>query len=77
MKTAKSRGCDIKLLKDVINMPADGKALDEKYKAHALQGNWIGCRECNIQPGWLLVYRIDNNDFILCLIRTGTHSDFV
>lgn len=63
------------MLTDIINTLADGKALDEKYKDHALQGNWIGCRECHIQPNWLLVYRIDNNDLILYLTRTGTHSD--
>lgn len=75
LKTVKSRGCNIKLLNDVVNMLAAGEILDEKYKDHALQGNWSGCRECHIQPDWLLVYRIDNNDLILYLTRTGTHSD--
>lgn len=29
----------------------------------------------HIQPDWLLIYRINNNDLILFLSRTGTHSD--
>lgn len=42
---------------------------------HALTGNWIGYRECHIQPDWLLVYRIENDLLVLTLARTGTHSD--
>lgn len=32
-------------------------------------------RECQIQPDWLLVYKIVYETLILKLIRTGTHSD--
>ena len=35
----------------------NGEPLDAKYKEHQLYGNWIGHRECHIQPDWLLVYR--------------------
>ncbi|MCK4486683.1 MAG: type II toxin-antitoxin system YafQ family toxin [Desulfobacterales bacterium] len=31
------------------------------------------CRECHIEPDWLLIYRIAGSE--LCLIRTGSHSD--
>jgi mRNA interferase YafQ len=41
---------------------------------HALQGGkWHGCRECHIQPDWLLVYRVRGQS--LELVQTGTHSD--
>ena len=56
-------------------MLAAGEALPEKNKDHALLGNYEGCRECHITPDWLLVYEIDNEDLILYLTRTGTHSD--
>jgi len=44
-----------------------------KYKDHNLIGNFIGRRECHIEPDWLLIYKIDE-DFII-FERTGTHSD--
>ncbi|MBQ3645399.1 MAG: type II toxin-antitoxin system mRNA interferase toxin, RelE/StbE family, partial [Synergistaceae bacterium] len=34
-----------------------------------------GLRECHVQSDWLLVYRIDNDEVKLLLLRTGTHSD--
>ena len=69
------RGCNIKLLEEVIEMLANGKVLPEKYKDHNLTGNYADCRECHITPDWLLIYKINNNELILYLTRTGTHSD--
>ena len=48
-------------------------ALPEKYRDHALTGEWRGFRECHIQPNWLLIYRVENGKFWLA--RTGTHRD--
>ena len=42
---------------------------------HELSGNWVGYRECHIQPDWLLIYYIENDVLVLTLARTGTHSD--
>lgn len=74
-KLAKKRGYNLSLLKDVIDMLANGEALPEKYCDHSLSGEYLGCRECHILPDWLLVYRIEKDLLILGLIRTGTHSD--
>ena len=74
-KTAKKRGYDLSLLDDVVDTLAKGLPLDQKYKDHNLIGNYKGCRECHITPDWLLIYEIDNNELILYLTRTGTHSD--
>ena len=74
-KLAMKRGCNPHLLEEVVNMLANGEDLPEKYRDHDLDGNFNGCRECHIQPDWLLIYRIDKNLLILGLIRTGTHSD--
>lgn len=52
-----------------------GETLPIINKDHALSGNWTGYRECHIQPDWLLIYKYNNNDLILTLARTGTHSD--
>ena len=74
-KLAMRRGRKMNLLKEVITLLAMGNPLPEKYKDHALAGNWAGHRECHIQPDWLLVYRIEDDILILTLSRTGSHSD--
>ena len=75
LKRAKRRGYDMALLAAVIRMLASDQALPERYKDHPLTGNYGGCRECHITPDWLLIYEIFENDLILYLTRTGTHSD--
>lgn len=69
------RGYDTRLLEQVIELLAEQKPLPEKFRDHDLTGNYKGCRECHIQPDWLLVYEVNNDELILYLIRTGTHSD--
>lgn len=75
LKRVIKRGYDINLLRETVMQLAEGISLQEKYKDHALTGDWKGYRECHIQPDWLLVYRIYENTLILSLTRTGTHSD--
>ena len=74
-KLAIKRHLDIDLLDDIIRALSRGEALPEKNKDHELSGNWVGHRECHVQPDWLLVYRIDNDILVLTLARTGMHSD--
>ena len=71
----KKRGLNLNLLKTVINKLARGETLEAKYFDHSLKGNYIGFRECHIQPDWLLIYKIDKGKLYLTLQRTGTHSD--
>mgnify|MGYP000917729908 FL=1 len=75
LKKAQKRGYDISLLTTVLNILANGEALPKKYKDHYLSGNYKGCRECHITPDWLLIYEILDDELILYLTRTGTHSD--
>lgn len=75
LKRIQKRGYDITLLKDVINLLVNGKVLPIKYKDHNLSGNFKGCRECHITSDWLLIYEISDDELILYLTRTGTHSD--
>ncbi len=74
-KLAKKRGYDMSLLENVLQQLLDYKPLEEKHRDHALTGNYLGFRECHIQPDWLLIYAIDNGTLILTASRTGTHSD--
>ena len=69
------RGYDIKKLETVLNILVNGEELPPKYKDHYLKGEYEGFHECHITPDWLLIYTISDDDVILCLTRTGTHSD--
>lgn len=75
LKRVQKRGYDISLLTEVIKILAAGEDLPEKNRDHSLGGNYAGCRECHITPDWLLVYEISDEQLILYLTRTGTHSD--
>lgn len=75
LKLANKRGYKLEKLTDVLNILVQQKALPEKYKDHLLGGDYYGYRECHIEPDWLLVYKIDDKELTLILLRTGTHSD--
>ena len=75
LKLASKRGYKLELLEKTVDKIANNIKLEDKYRDHALTGNYIGFRECHIQPDWLLVYRIENDELILFLSRTGSHSD--
>lgn len=74
-KIAVRRGCNIEVFEHVVRELANERKLDEKYRDHALTGNFVGFRECHLAPDWLLVYQIDKGELVLTLSRTGTHSD--
>lgn len=74
-KLAKKRGQDVSTLQEIVDLLAKGVPLPEKNRDHSLTGDYKGCRECHIKPDWLLVYQIFEDDLILYLIRTGSHSD--
>lgn len=75
LKLAARRGCDFALMEEIINKIARREPLPPKNRDHALSGGYEGFRECHIAPDWLLVYRVEDEDLILYLMRTGTHSD--
>lgn len=75
LKLTQKRGFDLNILNEVIDILASEDPLPEKYHDHDLIGNYSGFRECHIKPDWLLVYRVEADDLVLMLFRTGTHSD--
>ncbi len=74
-KSIKKRGLKTELLNEIVEKLLCGEPLLPKNRDHALTGNWAGHRECHITPDWLLVYRIIEDELILTLVRTGSHSD--
>ena len=66
---------DMSKLKTVVDMLANRETLPPKYRDHNLTGNFIGCRECHIEPDWLLVYKVNKNELELILLHTSSHSN--
>ena len=75
LKRLKKRQYNLTLLETAVDKLAAGEVLELKYHDHNLSGGLSGFRECHIAPDWLLVYRIEENDLILLLMRTGTYAD--
>lgn len=69
------QGRNTEKLKAVMKRLADEESLDMRYKDHKLIGNLEGHRECHIEPNWLLLYRIKQNERAIIFVRTGSHSD--
>ncbi|MBQ9013455.1 MAG: type II toxin-antitoxin system YafQ family toxin [Bacilli bacterium] len=76
-KKVLKQGKDEKLFLEVLNVIANGEELAEKYKNHKLINDktFKECYECHIQPDWLLVYKVQDNELVLLLFATGSHSD--
>lgn len=75
LKRIQKRGYNISLLTEIIKKLADGETLPERNRDHNLTGDYSNCRECHIAPDWLLIYEIYEDELLLYLTRTGTHSD--
>ena len=75
LKKIKKRGYDISRLEKIVELLANEVPLPEQFKDHNLSGNYNGFRECHIAPDWLLIYQVNNNELVLVLSRTGSHSD--
>ena len=76
-KLCVKKGLNIDDLLTVINLLRNGDSLPEHYKDHQLQPSkyYKNCRELHIKPDWLLIYKYTNDNVILLLVRTGSHSD--
>jgi len=73
VRKAEKRGKDMRKLRTLIALLLDEKPLPERYRDHSLKGGWAGFRDAHIEPDWLLIYRVVEDE--LQLARTGTHSD--
>ena len=73
------RNLDLELLETVIKILSEEGTLPEVYLTHPLQGYKKKANEtvleCHIQPNCLLVWVQNDNELILLLADTGTHSD--
>jgi mRNA interferase YafQ len=73
LKQQRRQRKDIEELIAAVEILAETGELPAAYRPHQLRGRWKGVWECHIEPDWLLIYEVTDNEVLL--IRTGRHSD--
>lgn len=77
IKLLKKQGKDRNKFKEILKLLINKQSLPAKYKDHNLKGDKAGSREGHIEPDWLLIYKIDEKENKLWLLRTGSHSELL
>jgi mRNA interferase YafQ len=72
-KKIKKQQKNLSMLTVVIEKLLSQQKLEQKYKDNSLSGKWGNHRDCHIEPDWVLIYRLSDDELIL--ERTGSHSD--
>lgn len=62
-------------LKTVFKLLQETGKLPSRYHQHKLSGDYKDLWECHIRPDWLLIWKEFENELILVMTDTGTHSD--
>ncbi len=73
LKKARRQGKDLNVLQAVVIALASEQPLEDRCRDHELTGNWRGYRECHVNPDWLLIYKVTDDE--LRLARVGSHSE--
>ena len=58
----------------VVAMLATDAPLGERYRDHALSGDWKDHRDCHVRPDLVLIYSKPDPD-TLRLVRLGSHAE--
>ena len=75
LKKCKLQNKDVQKLQVILELLTAGKALPVSNRDHNLTGNYVSHRECHIEPDWLLIYRVNEEEKLIELVRTGSHSE--
>ncbi len=74
-KLMAKRKYDLSKLEVFLNLLISGDKLPAKYKEHPLKSNFKGYLDCHIESDWLIIFKRDETEKLITLVRTGTHSD--
>lgn len=58
----------------LVERLAKDEPLAERYRDHALTGDWKDHRDCHVKPDLVLIYRKPDGE-VLQLVRIGSHSE--
>jgi len=67
LKRILNQGKNIDKLEYVVFKLANKEELEPRYRNHSLIDNkyYQNCKECHIEPDWLLVYQYNDDELIL------------
>ena len=77
IKKLTKQGKSIDKLLNIVDKLSKGIPLEIKYRDHALYNDnrFQNCRDCHIEPDWVLIYKYLDENLILLLVNTGNHSE--
>ena len=73
LKRAKKRGKDLDKLFALVDKLLSDEPIEARHRPHALTGNWKPFWDLHIEPDWLLIYEVTEEE--VYLYRTGSHAD--
>lgn len=73
LRRVQKQGKDLDKLEAVVSLLQTQQPLPARCRAHPLRGNWANHWDCHIEPDWLLLYKLTEQELIL--IRTGSHAE--
>ena len=73
LRRIKKQGKDLDKLEVIVNLLQAQEPLPRRCHPHALRGNWVGHRDCHVEPDWILLYRVTADALIL--VRAGSHTE--
>ena len=74
-KKCKRQNKNLQKLEATLTLLTASEPLPISRRDHNLTGNYANHRECHIEPDWLLIYRINEDEKLIELVRTGSHSE--
>lgn len=75
VKRCIKRGLPLDKLRKVMELLEKDGFLPQSYRPHLLHGNRKGQWECHIEPDWLLIWEQYEDELLMLMINTGSHSD--
>jgi mRNA interferase YafQ len=73
LRRIQKQGKDLGKLEAIVNVLQAQEPLPARCHPHPLRGNWAGHWDCHIEPDWLLLYKLTEEELIL--VRTGSHAE--
>lgn len=61
---ARRRGKDLGKLRRILESLIAEEPLSARHRDHPLIGDDVGRSECHVEPGWLLLYKLEGEDII-------------
>lgn len=77
LKRISKQGKDLEKLIYIVEKLAKDEPLDAVYRNHKLNddGEYKDSYDLHIESDWILIYKYIDDNLILTLSRTGSHSD--